>query len=296
MRVIFIIHGAKKGLRQLPKELNNLRPAHQQFYFCFTSDFGSGKQIAYENASKADLITVIGGDGILNECLNGIMIYKRENPTAAIPAITLMPFGSGNDFARNFEWKRKSVNDFILRLEKNDFRQIDIGTIIAENGRLEYFINEASTGLTTKVVERVARMPKAFNGNIKFGWAILEGLLTYKKKTLTIKSDGFEWSGKSLLVACNNGKYFGSGIAIAPDADLQDGFLDVAIIGDVSIFDYLRNLPKLRKGIRINHPQIHYLRTRNLALDGYSRMEKEGEIGSKLPCSISISDNIMILA
>ncbi len=295
MRVIFIIHGAKKGLRHLPKELDALRPANQQFYFCFTSDFGSGKQIAYENAPKADLITVIGGDGVLNECLNGIMIYKRENPDAAIPAITLLPYGSGNDFARSFKWERKSIPDFISRLERNEFRKIDIGSIVAENGRIEYFINESSTGLTTKVVERVARMPKTFNGNIKFGWAIIEGFFTYKKKVITVKSDDFDWQGKILLIACSNGTYFGSGIAIAPDADMADGLLEVTIIGNVSLIDYLRYLPKLRKGIKLEHPEIHYFRTKQLSIDGDLRIEKEGELGSRLPCKISISDNIVIL-
>jgi len=295
MRIIFIIHGAKKELRHLPKTLSKLRPSHHQFYFCFTFDFGSGKQIACENAAKADLITVIGGDGILNECLNGIMIYKRENPLAAIPAITLLPFGSGNDFARNFKWKRKSVTDFIERIDRNHLVKVDVGSIVAENGRIEYFINEASTGLSTTVVERVLQMPVSLNGNIKYGWAIIESFFRYKKKVASVKSIDFNWQGKALLIACNNGKYFGSGIAIAPEASIQDGILDITIIGDVSLIHYLRYLPKLRKGIKINHPEIHYFRTKEVKIEGDLCMEKEGELGSRLPCQISISENIMVL-
>lgn len=295
MRVIFIIHGAKKQLRPLPKELEVMRPKHMQFYFCFTSDFGSGKQIAYENAAKADIMTAIGGDGLLNEVLNGLMIYQRENPTAKIPAITMLPYGSGNDFGRSFNWKRKSIPDFIQRLERNEIKKIDIGKIVAENGRIEYFINEASTGLTTKVVDRVNSLPKFIPGGVKYSWSILECFLTYRKKPITIQYDGVEWSGKILLVACSNGKYFGGGICIAPDADPFDGMLDVTVIGEVSILQYIRYLGKLRRGVKLNLPQVHYIRANKLTLIGDLRIEKDGERGSRLPCTISISEQIDIL-
>jgi diacylglycerol kinase (ATP) len=295
MRVIFIIHGAKKELRHLPKALETMRPKHMQFYFCVTSDFGTGKQIAYENASKADIMTAIGGDGLLNECLNGLMIYQRENPTAKIPAITMLPYGSGNDFARSFNWKPKSIEDFIQRLERCEIKKIDIGRIVAESGRTECFINEASTGLTTKVVERVSSLPKFLSGGFKYGWAILEVFLTYRKKVITIEYDGVEWSGKVLLVACNNGKYFGSGICIAPDADPFDGMLDITIIGDVTILQYLRHLGKLRRGDKLNIPEVHYIRASKLKLTGDLRIEKEGERGSRLPCTVSIGEQIDIL-
>lgn len=296
MRVIFIIHGAKKELRHLPKELEALRPANHQFYFCFTSDFGTGKQIAYENASKADIMAAIGGDGLLNECLNGIKIYQREHPTAKIPAIAMLPYGSGNDFGRSFSWKGKSLKDFIQRLERCEIKKIDIGKIVAESGRTEYFINESSIGLTTKVVERVSTMARYLPGSFKYAWAIFECFITYRKKEITLEYDGKTWTGKALLVACCNGKYFGSGICIAPEADMFDGMLDVTVVGDVNILQYIRYMGKLRKGVKLDIPQMQYIRTNKLRLVGDMRIEKEGERGSRLPCTISISEQIDILA
>lgn len=296
MRVIFILHGAKKAVKKLPPELNKLRPRDVQFYFCFTTDFGSGKQIAYENARKADLFIIVGGDGILNECLNGLMIFKRENPDDATPALGLLPHGSGNDFSRSFNWKRKSVEDLLNRLIKKQFIEVDVGTITHANGRIEYFLNEASTGISADVVERVSKMPNFLNGNIRFGWAILECFIRYKKRKISLKSVDFEWSEKTLLIACSNGRYFGSGIAIAPDANLTDGLLNVIVIGNVSVWDYLRQLPKLRKGIKINHPQVHYFTTNQIHLSGDWKMEKDGEIAGDLPCTISIQNKTRILA
>ncbi len=295
MRVLFILHGAKKKLRFFPKKLSEFRPPHLQFYFCFTSEFGSGKQIAYDNAHKADVIVVIGGDGILNECMNGLMMYKKDHPTIEAPALTLLPFGSGNDFARMMSWKKKSIPEFIQRLQNPSYVDLDAGCITYQTGRVEYFLGEVSTGLPTKVVERVQRMPAFLSGDIKFGWAIIQCFLTFKKKMLSVKCDEFEWSGNAVLVVCSNGKYFGSGIAIAPDASMTDGIMEIAVIGDVSIWDYLKNLRKLRNGIKVDHPEVHYYTTSKIHLSGEWKVEKDGELGSAMPCQVSFSNKIRIL-
>src|SRR6218665_154563 len=187
MRVIFILHGAKRKLREFPKQLSEVSPEHLQFYFCFTSDYGSGKQIAYENAHRADVIAVVGGDGILNECLNGIMMYKRENPELPVPALTLLPYGSGNDFARMMGWRKRSIPDLLSKLQNPSYLDFDAGRITYDSGRVEYFLNEVSTGLATKVVEKVSKMPTYLSGDIRFGWAIIQCFLTFKKKILHIK-------------------------------------------------------------------------------------------------------------
>jgi len=296
MRVIFILHGAKRGVRKLPSELNKFLSSDLQFFYLFTTNCGSGKQIAYENADKADLFVVVGGDGLLNEALNGLMIFKRENPEKPSPALGLLPHGSGNDFSRSFNWKRKSVEDLFNRLHKKRFVEVDVGTITHANGHIEYFLNEASTGISADVVERVSKMPNFLNGNVRFGWAILECFIRYKKRKISLKTANFEWDEKTLLIACSNGRYFGSGIAIAPDADLTDDFLNIIVIGNVSIWDYLKQLSKLRRGIKIIHPQVHYITTKQLQLSGDWKMEKDGEIGGDLPCTVSIQNKTRLLA
>lgn len=295
MRVLFILHGAKRKLRAFPKKINEVRPQHIQFYYCFTSEFGSGKQIAYDNAHKADVITVIGGDGLLNECLNGIMMYKKDNPTAQPPSLTLLPFGSGNDFARMMGWKKKSIPDLIQKLQTPNYQDFDVGCIQYGTGRLEYFLNEVSTGLPTKVVERVEKMPAFLSGDIKFGWAIVECFLSFKKKPMQVRSKEFEWQGNAMLVVCSNGKYFGSGIAIAPEASMTDGIMEITIVGNVSIWDYLKNLSKLRKGVKLNHPEVRYYQTAKAQINGQWKVEKDGELGSKMPCEITVTDKIRIL-
>ncbi len=296
MRAIFIIHGAKKKLREFPKRLSEINPKYLQFYFCFTSDFGSGKQIAYENAHRADVVVVVGGDGILNECLNGIIMYKRGNPELPVPALTLLPFGSGNDFARMMGWRNRSIPDLINKFENPNYLNFDVGRITYESGRVDYFLNEVSTGLATKVVERVERMPPSLSGDIKFGWAIIQCFLTFKKKTLHIKCEEFEWKGKAVLAVCCNGKYFGSGIMIAPDAQMDDGLLNIVIIGNVSIWDYLRNLHKLRKGIKIEHPEVHYFKAPKVHISAEWNVEKDGEMGGATPCEVSFFEKVRILA
>ena len=295
MRVIFIIHGAKRGLQNLPRLLNSMRPEQCQFFFCVTSNYSTVKQLAYENAGKVDLITVVGGDGLVNECINGLMIYKNETQTEQLPAIATIPVGSTNDFARYYKWKKKSIPDFIARLKKGNFRTIDIPCITSDNGRNEYYINEAGAGLSTHVVKRIEQLPSQLYGEIKFGWAITLGILSFKKRTFSIESPDFTWSGKSLLLTCCNGSYLGGGVCIAPNASLEDQLLDVVIVGDVNIFSYFRLLPKLRKGIMFHHPKIHRYRTNNLRIQGNCMIQKDGELGAPLPCEIKIKDTIRIL-
>lgn len=296
MRVLFILHGAKKELRKLPKILDTNRPNQHQFYYCYTREFGSGKQLAYEHAGQADLITVIGGDGLINECVNGLMIYKQEHPDLSAPAITLLPWGAGNDFARTFQWKYRDIPDFFHRLERWRLKEVDLGSIRAlESGRVEYFLNEASAGISPKVIEFVRKMPDQIKGDFKYGLSIFVNLIRYKPVQISVKSKEFEWSGRSLVVACCNGQYFGSGLKIAPDADVNDGKMDMVVVGNVGMLYYLRHISKIRKGIKLIHPEIHYFQTNEVLLDGDSSIEKEGEPGSKLPCIIHIKDKMMIL-
>lgn len=293
MHVTFIINGSKKsGV----KVLESLRQLATQFEseFYFTKSKGHAITIAEKLAEKTDVIVSVGGDGTISECVNGVMLFRLKNPSAPLPAIALLPLGSGNDLARNFKWDT-SVADLVYRLEHLKYSPVDIGSIEYKNGTQDFFINETSTGLSRSVVERVSQMPSYLNGNLKFGIAILRTFITFRKQTIEIKSDHFNWKGKVMLLVCANGKYFGSGIGIAPDADTNDGLLDITLIGDVTLFDYLKYLPRLRRCEKIIHPEVHYFKCKMLHLAGSGMLEKDGEIGSHLDCSIHIHPHALMM-
>ena len=99
-----------------------------------------------------------------------------------------------------------------------------------------------------------------------------------------------EWKGKLLQMAVANGRYFGKAICIAPDAKLTDGQLQVAIFGDLSIWDYLKNLSKLKKGVKINRPQVSYYDAKEVLLESNDScgIEADGEYVGLAPATISI--------
>ncbi|MBT8179573.1 MAG: hypothetical protein HKP60_10685, partial [Eudoraea sp.] len=91
-------------------------------------------------------------------------------------------------------------------------------------------------------------------------------------------------------MAVANGRYFGNAICIAPDARLTDGQFQVSIFGDLSIWDYLKNLGKLKKGVKINHPQVSYHEAHEVLLESKDPcgIEADGEYVGRAPATLSI--------
>jgi YegS/Rv2252/BmrU family lipid kinase len=241
--------------------------------------------LAKAAAVESQLIVAVGGDGSLNECVNGIMQFSANNPSAVLPKIALLPEGSGNDFARNFGWP-KAVNNFLERLAANSYQKVDVGAIAYGNNETDYFINAASAGLGPQVVKLVSKMPKSWNGNLKFGLAAIGALCSYQKKDAKLAWSNQSFQGKILAVVCANGKYFGSGIGIAPDAVLTDGLLNITLIGNIGLWQYLRYLPALKRCEKIVHPHVHYFTTQELLIEMDGSFEKDGELGKQAPARV----------
>lgn len=123
---------------------------------------------------------------------------------------------------------------------------------------VRYFNNIADICLGAEVAKRVNEGKKIYGPNFDFFKATVLGFLNYKRKQLKIESENFNWSGRLLILCLANGKYFGSGLGIAPHAKVNDGKLAITLAADVSLMDYLKNLSKIRKGLFIQHPQIFY--------------------------------------
>jgi diacylglycerol kinase (ATP) len=295
MHIVFIIHGGKKKLRLLPQIIANLLPQNAECETHFTTNKGHGKMLAYAAAPAAQLVVAVGGDGTFNEVVNGIMKFSVENSTAVLPKIALLPQGSGNDFARNFNWP-KTVDNFFTRLQQGNFMPLDVGMIEYANAPTEYFINVASAGIGPRVVGFVQQMPQKWSGKMKFGLASLLALVSNKISSMEITGQNFSHSGKTLAVAFANGKYFGSGIGIAPDALLFDGKLEVTIIGNLGLWQYLRYLPAMKRAEKIVHKEVHYYSAQSVEIHQCISIEKDGEMGLAEPIRIKcIASKLQLL-
>jgi diacylglycerol kinase (ATP) len=291
-RITFIINGSKKKAIDRVDLLTRKMGVSYEINVVSTWAKGDGITLAAHWAATCDLILAVGGDGTLNEVVQGIMLVEeemRKNLT-----LGLLPQGSGNDFARNFGWS-SSIDALLERIRGENTIDCDVFSIQNSRSEKEHFINIADAGMGPAVVKNVNTLPPWWNGKLKFGFSILKTFIGYKKTFYEVKMDGVIWSGKALTVVVANGKYFGSGLGIAPDADLGDGLAEVVIIGNVSILTYLKKILLLRKCQRIEHPEIFYSKARVVEIKGPDEMEKDGELGMALPVKIECAGKINVL-
>jgi diacylglycerol kinase (ATP) len=152
-----------------------------------------------------------------------------------------------------------------------------------------YFDNIADLGIGADVVVRVNGVhlrKKILGGKLTFFISILLTFLSYRHKKVRVSWEGFNWEGKVLSLVVANGRYFGSGLGIAPDAKLDDGLFEVVIFADLSIIDYLQNYSRVRQAKKVLHPEAFYYRTNKLSVEPEGKLvivEADGEIEGQAP-------------
>ncbi|HEV8460815.1 MAG TPA: diacylglycerol kinase family protein [Gaiellaceae bacterium] len=222
----------------------------------------------------AELIVVAGGDGTLNEAVNGV----------AGSGVTLatIPLGTGMDFGRTYGIPTR-FDDAVRVALDGETRTIDAGRVRyrtwAGEDAERWFANVGSVGMSGAVAQRANGMSKALGGKVTFFYALTRVFFEWQNTDVTVTFDDGERRGLMHDVIVANGMWHGGGMKVAPDALPDDGMLDVVLIGDVSKADFLTTAPKLYKGKHVHHPKVDVLRTRRVTVDAAEHLpiEVEGE-------------------
>ena len=201
-------------------------------------------------AEKTKRLVCVGGDGTLNEIVNGIMM--NEESLISDLMLGFIPNGTGCDFIRTVSIPQDLEQTMDL-IASSHTRSIDLGVLLLKDhkGRdhRRYFHNIASFGLGGEVAQRVNQMTKALGPFISFMWATLISIFLYGTKRIRVLIDG---KSEKVISAWNvvvaNGKYHGGGMRVAPDASVCDGLLHLTIIGNLTIPEVFFNLSKLYNG------------------------------------------------
>ena len=204
-------------------------------------------------ATEARLVVCVGGDGTLNEIVNGIMMH--EESVRSDVTLGFVPDGTGCDFVRTVSIPA-DLEHAIDLIAAGPVRNIDLGKLSFRDHHgsdcFRYFHNVTSFGLGGEVARRVNNTTKAFGPFISFIWATLISIFLYGKKRIRIRVDkDFEQEFFVWNVAVANGQYHGGGMWVAPGASVDDGLFNVTVIGDLTIPEVFSSLPKLYNG-RIN--------------------------------------------
>jgi YegS/Rv2252/BmrU family lipid kinase len=230
-----------------------------------------------------DLIVAVGGDGTVNEVMNGMMCASRK------PLLAIIPNGTGNDFYRS-AFNNSTSGDFLSSLKNPQIMPVDVGKIESHLGA-HYFLNIADVGFGAAVVEILNRQRKYLGGKASYALAILRTFLSFKIPHLIIQSPSYQYSGPVFMVAFCNGDMFGDGLYIHPGAKVNDGVMNITLLKKIRLMDYVRNLKNLKTGKRINHPEAFYFTENELSVmvaKGKAVTETDGEHLSTAEIKITI--------
>ncbi len=242
--------------------------------------------------SGAGIVVCVGGDGTLNEVINGFMGESGQLVPDAL--LGFIPRGTGCDFVRSVPIPR-DPDKVIDMIKRRTYRTIDLGRFSYSDHEgsacRRYFHNVLSFGLGGEVDDRVNRTTKLFGGFISFIWATLIAILLYDRKRIDLSVDDcFREEVAVWNIAVANGQYHGGGMWVAPGASPDDGLLQVTVVGDLSKPEVFRSLPKLYNGRIYDVPKVMKITGRRI--EATSRQEvlldMDGEQPGRLPVVIEV--------
>lgn len=290
-KIAFIVHGQQADKTRLQSKIARTAGDRFSLSFYWTAYSGHAVSLVAEAlADKPDYLIAVGGDGTLSQVANGLVLAGE---LATLPIFGVLPHGTGNDFARTLGLTR-GTEALMQIITKKHISPLDVGRIeyrgFDSQPQVRYFINMADIGVGADTVKRMMKSRKRLGSNLSFTKAALQAFSTYQKKTVKIITHDFVWEGPIVSAVFANGKYFGSGLAIAPAARPDDGLLDVTIAGDLSILHFIRHIPTLRKAKRIHHRKVQYHRLDwcRVESNDFCPLEIDGEYIGTTPFEVSL--------
>ena len=237
--------GGGRAAKLLPQLEGALRARSLDHRLVLTTSLGHGCEEARKAATAGEIPVVMSGDGLIGQI--GGVLAGCEVPMGVIPG------GRGNDLARVLGIPTE-IPAAVDLLAAGPTRAIDVGEV---NGRR--FLGVASCGFDSEA-NRIANQARLVKGNLVYLYAALRALAAWKPARFELALDGDPRSFRGYSVAAANSKAFGGGMLIAPDAELDDGKLDVMLAGRASKLRYLAEMPKVFKGTHVDSDHVEFLR------------------------------------
>ena len=237
---------------------------------------------------STELVVAVGGDGTVNEVVNGLMRAAGERPELAVVA-----HGTGMDFIRTYGIPSDARAAVAVALGGRS-RTIDVGRAVyadGHGGREErFFANVASAGLSGAVARRANQGSKALGGKISFFWALVNAFARWQNAELVVELDGARREGRMTDVVVANGQYHGGAMWLCPEASPDDGLFDVLVVGDVTKADFVRSVGRIYRGTHLTHPKIELLRSATVSVDARDPMpvELDGEQPGTTPVVLDV--------
>jgi YegS/Rv2252/BmrU family lipid kinase len=265
----------------------------------FTETQGHARAIAHEEASAGrKLVVAMGGDGTISEVADGIVAAGGDAELGIIPR------GTGGDFRRTLGIENQ-LFAAAEHVRKAKARKIDVGRIsfVAHDGTesSRHFVNIASFGFSSTVAKRANDGSKRLGGRLSFLSAVVRSLATYDNAEVMVAVDGGEARRMTLLLAAvGNGRFFGGGMKVCPEAILDDGHFDLVTVGDLGRLELLGKIHRIYSGDHLSMNEVQSVRCRRLRASPADALEEilvdiDGETPGRLPASVEILEGALRL-
>ncbi len=272
MKHFFIVNpvaGKGKAMKLVPDIIEQCKARNYNYNIVDTGYPGHATEIAKQASdTKACRIYSVGGDGTLNEVLNGI--------AGSSSVLGVIPCGSGNDFIKSIIGSAIPDNILTATIEGKE-KLIDYASV-----NNKYFVNISSVGFDAEVAYQTGHFKKLplISGKMAYILGILTTILICKNHHMELKLDNETISGKSLLIAAGIGKYYGGGIFALPDAEIDDGLFDICHVDAMSRFKILRLFPQYMKGLHGNIKGVHLFKSKRVEIRSENPipLNRDGEI------------------
>jgi YegS/Rv2252/BmrU family lipid kinase len=283
------VAGAGRTAKRWPQIKAFLKKIGVKFEHDLTEAPGHAIELAKIAVSKGyKLIVSVGGDGTINEIVNGI--YDTGN----LKDITLgiIGTGTGGDYIRTLGIPRHYMqsSERLLHPEK---MVVDLGVVehtVDGQKRRRLFTNFAGLGFDAEVVRATTKKYKSLGSVPSYLMGLLTTLVCYHNREITLKIEGKEEERRVCTIVMSNGKYGGGSMFIAPQADIKDGLFDIVIIGDISKPDLIASLPRIYRGTHLTHPKVTLKRAREIEVQSKIpiALQADGELLGEAPARFSI--------
>lgn len=287
--IINPVAGAGATAKKWPQIKYLLNSLGLRFEYDLTEAPGHATELAKSAAEEGyELVVSVGGDGTINEVVNGLYNAGRIE----VVTLGIISTGAGSDYIRTIgipgHFKRACQ-----RLMNPRRVVLDVGVVeyfSSGRGAKRLFVNSASLGLGAEVVKATSQRFKTLGRKASYLMSYLTTFLSYKNRDVSVEVDGEAESRKVYTIVVSNGRYAGGGMLIAPDAELTDGLLNIMTIGDMNKLDLLLSLPRVYNGTHLTLPKVTVKKAKEARISATKEisLEADGELLGEAPAYLYV--------
>jgi YegS/Rv2252/BmrU family lipid kinase len=250
---------------------------------------GGATELAWQGVERGyNRIVAVGGDGTINEIVNGI---KGAEAALGLRAqLGIIPLGTGSDFIKSLvDVEANDITGGVRRVTGANVRPVDLGRVQVGDDEPRFYINALGMGLDAQVAVESLKLTK-LKGMAVYLMAILRALVNYKAHPMNVEYDEQHVHRRLLFASTANGRCQGGGFWLTPDASIDDGLLDLCLVDKMRLDEILRHIPKVMEGTHTHLKQVTMGRARAITVTSSAPIPvaTDGEVISTAARSVRV--------